>query len=125
MMRWLEGPFKKIAETRGLDPGSRASKAAGTRRVERTVHLPENDDEARRTDTARRAVTCQCVVAFEKLRRVPGLAHVNARNQSLDRMRMASDEVFARLYASDAALHRRAKAHAEFCYRPPAQPEVQ
>jgi len=75
--------------------------------------------------SAKGVVTCQCVVAFEKLRRVPGLARVNARNQSLGRMRVPDDEVFARLYAPDAALHRRAKAHAEFCYRPPAEPEVQ
>ena len=71
------------------------------------------------------AVTCQCVVAFEKLGRVAGLAHVNARNQSLGRMRMDADEALVRLYAPDAALHRRAKAQNEFCYRPPARPEVQ
>ena len=64
------------------------------------------------------AVTCQCVVAFEKLSHVAGLARVNARNRSLARIRVPTDEVFARLYAQDAALHRRAKAHSEFCYRP-------
>ena len=64
------------------------------------------------------AVTCQCVVAFEKLGRVAGLAHVNARNQSLGRMNMGTDEVFVRLYAQDAELHARAKAHAGVCYKP-------
>ena len=68
--------------------------------------------------SAKGVVTCECVVAFEKLTHLAGLARVNVRNQSLGRMHMDTDEVFVRLYAQDAELHARAKANAEFCYRP-------
>lgn len=66
-------------------------------------------------------VTCQCVVAFEKLTQHAGLARVNARNQSIGQMHMGADEVFVRLYAQDAELHQHAKAHADVCYRPERQ----
>jgi hypothetical protein len=53
------GWLSRAAETRGINPGSRAGKAAGARRVERAVRLLGNDDEIRRADHARRAATCR------------------------------------------------------------------
>jgi hypothetical protein len=69
------------------------------------------------------AVTCQCVVAYEKLQHVVGLARQDARNRSRSRGQTPAaynNQLLAQLYARDAELHRRANAHNGFCYAPRA-----
>jgi hypothetical protein len=67
------------------------------------------------------AITCQCVVAYEKLQRVEGLAREGARIRSGGWTPMRSSKLIARLYARDAELHRSAKAHEDLCYSPVPQ----
>ena len=68
------------------------------------------------------AVACQCVVAYEKLQHVAGLARQGARSRNRSgawaTIGHDNDELFARLYARDAELHRRAKIQPGLCYTP-------
>ena len=72
------------------------------------------------------AVTCQCVVAYEKLQRVAALARPG-HNRSRPHRAPSSSTLWgrpfsallgARLYARDAALHRNATAARGLCYAP-------